>query len=203
MKLVGLTGGIGMGKSTVTSMLEQSGVPVVDTDMVAREIVEPGQPALAEITAAFGAEVISADGRLRRDEVARRVFSDEVLRHRLEAITHPRIRAAWRARVEEWRTAGRERAAVVIPLLFETAAEKEFDAVLCVACSARTQQERLRARGWSDEEIRQRKAAQWPVEKKLALCHGVIWTEGVLEVTATQVARFLDRFWSRHLTRGV
>lgn len=193
MKLIGLTGGIGMGKSTVGAMLEQHGVPVVDTDLVARQVVEPGQPALAEIAAVFGPEIIDPAGRLRRDEVARRVFGDESLRRRLEAITHPRIRQIWQAQVITWSAVGHNRAVVVIPLLFETGAEKEFDAVLCVACTATTQRERLFQRGWSDEQIRQRNAAQWPVEKKLAHCHGVIWTEGALEVTAQQVARFLDR----------
>lgn len=191
MNLLGLTGGIGMGKSTVASLLEQHGVAVIDTDVVARQVVEPGQPALAEIASAFGQEVLGADGRLRRDEVARRVFADEVLRHQLEAITHPRIRAAWQAQVDAWRIAGMARAAVVIPLLFETAAEKEFDIILCVACTAPTQRQRLLARGWDEEQIRQRNAAQWPVDKKMALAGCVIWTEGVIEATEQQVARFL------------
>lgn len=193
MNLLGLTGGIGMGKSTVASLLEQHGVAVIDTDVVARQVVEPGQPALAEIAAAFGQEVLDADGRLRRAEVARRVFAEEVLRHQLEAITHPRIRAAWHAQVDAWRIAGMARAAVVIPLLFETAAEKEFDLILCVACTAPTQRQRLLARGWNEEQIRQRNAAQWPVEKKMALAGCVIWTEGAIETTAQQVAHFLSR----------
>lgn len=193
MKLLGLTGGIGMGKSTVAAMLEHHGVPVVDTDVIARQVVEPGQPALAEIAAAFGQDVLGADGRLRRDEVARRVFADETLRHRLEAITHPRIRAAWHAQVDAWRTSGVAHAVVVIPLLFETAAETEFDTILCVACTAPTQRQRLLARGWNDEQIRQRNAAQWPVEKKMTLADCVIWTEGAIETTAQQVAQFLAR----------
>ena len=193
MKLLGLTGGIGMGKSAVAALLEQHGMPVVDTDLIARQVVEPGQPALAEIAACFGSEVLATDGKLRRDEVARRVFAVESLRRQLEAITHPRIRAAWRAQAETWRTAGQTRAAVVIPLLFETAAENEFDAVLCVACSAATQRRRLQARGWSDEQIAQRNAAQWPIEKKMALANAVIWTEGAMTSTARQVEQLLAR----------
>lgn len=194
MKLIGLTGGIGMGKSTVAAMLEQHGVPVVDTDVVARQVVAPGQPALAEIAAAFGGNVLDDGGCLRREEVARRVFANEALRHQLEAITHPRIRAAWRAQVDAWCAAGQARAVVVIPLLFETAAEKEFDIVLCVACTGQTQRQRLLARGWNDEQIRQRNAAQWPVDKKTALAGGVIWSEGALDVTAQQVTDFLERW---------
>src|ERR1041385_6459689 len=93
VKTFGLTGGIGMGKSTAADLLRGRGFPVVDSDIIAREIVEPGQPALAEVRQVFGAEIVGADGRLRRDELARRVFGDSEARRRLEAILHPRIRA--------------------------------------------------------------------------------------------------------------
>ena len=96
-----------------------------------------------------GAEIAGPDGQLRRDELARRVFADPAARRRLEDILHPRIRALWRAQVETWRADGRPLAVVVIPLLFETKAEAELDATICVACSAATQHQRLLARGWS------------------------------------------------------
>src|SRR5690242_13889514 len=106
MKVFGLTGGIGMGKSTADKLLRERGVPVVDTDMLARQIVEPGQPALAEIQQCFGPEVIGADQQLRRDELARRVFNDPVARKQLEDILHPRIRELWQEQVAIWRTEG-------------------------------------------------------------------------------------------------
>jgi dephospho-CoA kinase len=194
LKVLGLTGGIGMGKSAADSLLRQRGVAVIDTDLLARELVEPGQPALAEIRQSFGAEVLGPDGRLDRGELARRVFAEPEARRRLEEILHPRIRRLWKAQVQGWRAEGRPLAVVVIPLLFETGAEKEFEATLCVACSAATQHQRLRARGWSPEQIEQRISAQWPTEKKMAQADFVIWTEAGLDVHAAQLERALQQY---------
>ena len=193
MNLIGLTGGIGMGKSTSAQWLLGHDLPVVDTDQLARDVVEPGQPALAEILRAFGPNLAGPDGRLRRDELARRVFADADARRQLESITHPRIRAAWGERVAAWRAEQQPRGVVVIPLLYETEAAPLFDTIVCVACSAATQRERLRARGWTEEQLNQRIAAQWPVERKMALAHYVVWTEGDLEVHAGQLERILRR----------
>jgi dephospho-CoA kinase len=193
MILLGLTGGIGMGKSTSAEILAQRGVAVVDTDQLAREVVEPGQPALEEIRREFGPAVIDAAGRLQREELARRVFSDDAARRKLEAITHPRIRERWRARAAQWRAERRPLGVVVIPLLFETGAEKELDRIVCLACTAATQRERLRARGWNDAQIEGRIRAQWPTEKKIALAHFVIWSETTLELHAAQWERILAR----------
>src|SRR5512136_369922 len=116
MKVLGLTGGIGMGKSTSAQLLRSRSVLVVDTDDLARQVVEPGQPALAEVQRDFGADIVGADGRLRRDELARRVFGAPAARLRLEAILNPPIRALWRAQMQTWRGEGRPLAVVVIPL---------------------------------------------------------------------------------------
>ena len=191
MRVLGLTGGVGMGKSTAAQMLRERGVAVVDTDELARQVVEPGQPALAEVVEAFGSELIGPAGQLRRAELARRVFADAAARARLEKILHPRIRALWQAQVETWRAEGRPLAVVVIPLLFETRAEAELDGTICLACTAATQQERLRARGWSAEQIEQRIRAQWPVEQKIARANYVVWTEGGLAEHAAQIERIL------------
>lgn len=182
-----------MGKSAAADFLRQRGLPVVDSDVIARQIVEPGQSALSEIAAQFGAEMIGADGRLRRDLLAARVFADETQRKKLEAILHPRIRQTWRNQADQWRQAGERWGTAVIPLLFEVDAAKEFDRIICVACSPVTQRERLAARGWTDSQIHQRLQAQWPIEKKMALADFVIWSEGGLEVLATQVDRILSR----------
>ena len=191
MKVLGLTGGIGMGKSTAAGLFQARGVPVVDTDDLARQVVEPGQPALAEIQAAFGSQITGPGGQLRRHELARRVFADSTARQQLEAILHPRIRRLWRAQADAWRAEDRPLAIVVIPLLFETKAEAELDQTICVACSAATQQERLRARGWSPEQIHQRLDAQWPVETKIARADYLIWTEAGLDVHSAQIDRIL------------
>ena len=191
MKVLGLTGGIGMGKSTAAQLLGSRGVAVVATDDLARQVVEPGQPALAEVREAFGAGILAPYGQLRRDELARRVFADASARLRLESILHPRIRALWRAQMETWRAAGRSLAVVVIPLLFETKAEAELDATICVACSAATQHRRLVARGWPPEQIEQRLQAQWPSEKKMASADYLVWTEAGLDVHDAQIERIL------------
>lgn len=191
MKLLGLTGGIGMGKSTSASLLAARGVPVIDTDQIARDIVEPGQPALAAVAAAFGHDLIDADGRLRRAALAEMVFSSPCQRQELESILHPLIRDRWMAQAQAWRREGQGMGVVVIPLLFETEAQSQFDAILCTACSPETQLARLRARGWPEAQIHQRLAAQWPVEKKIAASNFVLWTEGVLELHRLQLERVL------------
>jgi dephospho-CoA kinase len=139
----------------------------------------------------FGAEIVGTDGQLKRDALARLVFTDAGARKKLEAILHPRIHDLWRAQLQLWQAENQPLAVVVIPLLFETQAESGFDAILCVACSAATQLERLRARGWSPEEIQQRIAAQMPVEEKMLRSHYVIWTEAGMDVHAQQVYRIV------------
>lgn len=191
MKTYGLTGGVGMGKSASGKLLAERGVSVVDTDVIARQLVEPGQPALSEIQNAFGPGMLDAGGRLRRDELARVVFRDTEARRRLEGILHPRIRAVWQKQLEQWRAGGSNQAVVIIPLLYETDAAAHFDTTICVACTRATQYDRLRARGWSGEQIEQRLNAQWPAEKKIALADRVVWTEPDLEVHAAQLARIV------------
>jgi dephospho-CoA kinase len=195
MKLLGLTGGVGMGKSTAAQFLVKRGVPVIDTDLLARQVVEPGQPALKEIQRTFGDSVIAPDGQLRRDVLARIVFSDPATRQKLENLTHPRIRELWGKQVALWRNAQTPVACVVIPLLFETSAEREFDATICIACSPATQQKRLQQRGWAPEQISQRIAAQFPAEKKIAVANFVVWSEGGLDILEAQLDRILA--WSR------
>ena len=193
MKLCGLTGGIGMGKSTAAGFFSRLGVRVVDTDEIARQLVQPGQPALSEIRDRFGPEVLAPDGRLRRNVLAQIVFASATARQRLEAILHPRIRAAWLAQAEAWRNENCPLALVVIPLLFETAADNQFEKIICAACSPAAQNGRLLMRGWSPEQIRQRIAAQLPVGQKIARAHFALWTEGQLPVHAQQAARILSR----------
>jgi dephospho-CoA kinase len=191
MKLLGLTGGVGMGKSTAARLLAEMGAAVIDTDLIARKIVEPEEPALREIRDCFGADVIGPDGRLRRAELARRVFADPEARRRLEAILHPRIRGVWQSRVEGWRQADVKLAVVVIPLLFETEAAPAFDATLCVACSLATQRSRLLDRGWTGDQISQRVQAQWTIERKIGAADFVTWTEGALAIHAEQLRRIV------------
>lgn len=192
MKTIGLTGGVGMGKSTAAELLQRRGVKIVDTDQLARELVRPGQPALTEIKKSFGPGVVFPDDQLRRDELAKTVFADENARKKLEGILHPRIRECWLAQIENWRKENCPLAVVVIPLLFETQAQAYFDKIICVACSANAQQERLQARGWTTEQVQQRITAQWPIEMKINYSDFVVWTEGDLDVHAQQIDHILS-----------
>ena len=191
MITLGLTGGLGMGKTTAARFLHERGAQIVDTDELARQLVQPGQPALSEIQTVFGKNIVAPNGELRRDELARIVFADAAARKKLEAILHPRIQERWFAQVETWRREDRALAVVVIPLLFETRAESHFDKIICVACSAENQRQRLLARGWTPEQIEQRIAAQWPVEQKTARSDFVVWTEGALDAHARQLERVI------------
>jgi dephospho-CoA kinase len=192
MMLFGVTGGMGMGKSTAAELLRELGVAVTDTDALARAVVAPGEPALAEVRQVFGAEMLGEHGELRRERMAELVFSDPAARRRLEAILHPRIGALWRAEVARWRAARQAVAAVVIPLLFEMAAEADFDATICVACTAAAQQQRLAARGWTPDQSAQRLQAQWAIERKMAMADYVVWTEGSLDAHREQLRRIVD-----------
>jgi dephospho-CoA kinase len=192
MKVYGLTGGVGMGKSTSDKILRDRGIAVVDTDVIARQLVEPGEAALAEIQASFGADIVDTEGLLRRNELARLVFADANALKRLENILHPRIRAIWQKQIERWRAEGLPQAVVVIPLLFETKVEARFDAIICVACSGASQRRRLEARGWDSDQIEKRIRAQWPIEKKMDLANYVIWTEGDLEAHTAQLERVIS-----------
>ena len=170
---------------------------MVDTDLLARQVVEPGQPALLEIQELFGRAIVGTDGHLRRGELARQVFADGKRRRQLEAVVHPRIRERWLAQVESMRAAGRKHAVVVIPLLFETDAARLFDSIVCAACSAASQWERLEARGWKAAEIELRIQAQRPIEQKMTHAHYVVWTEAGLDVLAAQVDRIIATWADR------
>jgi dephospho-CoA kinase len=187
MHVFGITGGIGMGKSTAGRLLVEEGIPVVDTDQIARELVSPGSQALAEVEREFGADVIGPTGELDRQKLARIVFQNQGARQRLEGILHPRIRSVWLAAIQNWRAEGRKAGAVIIPLLYETGADHEFSSVVCVACRPATQVERLKLRGWATSEITRRNDAQWPVHQKMDRADFVIWTEGSVEVHRAQI----------------
>jgi dephospho-CoA kinase len=187
--LFGITGGIGMGKSTAGQLLKERGVSVVDTDTIAKQLTEPGRPAVEEIQRRFGPVVLSPIGGIDRAALAKIVFTDAQARADLEAILHPGIRAAWEAIVSGWNRSGVERAAVLIPLLFETGAETRFDAVICLACSEMSQVQRLRLRGWDDSQIRQRVAAQWPLERKVLRSDFMVWSDTTLDAHAAQLER--------------
>jgi len=190
-RVIGLTGGVGMGKSTAARLLAKRGLPVVDSDDLAREVVAPGQPALEEIAEIFGAEFI-VDGKLDRQRMAGEVFGDDAARARLEAIIHPRVRELWQGRIEQWRANEVPVGVAVIPLLFEVGAETEMDTVVCLACTANTQRDRLRARGWDAAQISARIGAQMDIARKMELADHVLWNEGTLDALTAQLQRIVE-----------
>lgn len=194
MKRVGLTGGIATGKSYVVSQLRAAGVPVVDADVLAREAVAPGTPALAAITARFGDAMLARDGTLDRAALGTVVFADQAARRDLEAIVHPVVRAGIAAFFDGL-PAATPVAVADIPLLYETGRERDFDAVVVVACAPEEQLRRLMTRdGLSREAAAQRISAQWPIADKVARADAVIRTDGSHEETNAQVRELIARW---------
>lgn len=196
--LIGLTGGIACGKSTVAALLRARGAVVVDADEVARAVVAPGQPALADIAAAFGPTVLDATGALDRPALARAVFGDPAARRQLEAFTHPRIAAESAVRLAEAQRTGAPLVVYDAALLFESGRAEAFRPILCVTATPEVQRARLMARDGLDlAQAEARVAAQMPVAEKAARADRTIDNSGDRVATEAQVAA-LWRDWVEH-----
>jgi dephospho-CoA kinase len=187
---IGLTGGIGSGKSTVSALLAERGAVIIDADRIAREVVEPGTPGLAAVVAAFGDGVVGPDGGLDRPALAAVVFADPEARARLDGIVHPLVRA----RAAEVAAAAPPDAVLVhdIPLLVETGQAGRYELVLVVQADLDTRLARLVARGMTEDDARARIAAQATDEQRAAVADVVLDNSGTREQLAAQV----DRFWT-------
>ena len=196
MLLVGLTGGIGAGKSTVARMFAERGAVVFDADDFARQAVEPGTPGHERVVAEFGPQVLSRSGAIDRRWLAEQVFSDPEPRRRLEAIVHPEVARLLSEALEPYR--GTRRVVVyVVPLLVENRMEGAFDVVVAVTASEGARVARLAAeRGMSDKDIKERMAAQASDEERQRAAHFVIRNDGSVE----DLAREVDVVW-RELQR--
>jgi dephospho-CoA kinase len=184
---IALTGGIASGKSTVANLFAALGVPIVDTDVLAREVVAPGTPLLRQITDHFGMQVQSGDGSLDRQELRKRIFEDPEQRKWLEALLHPAIRELTDAHCK---TATGPYVIVAIPLLVETGGEARFDRILVVDCEPELQLARLTARdGSTREEAERMLAAQAPRTARLAVADDVIHNDGDLAQLRDQVEK--------------
>jgi dephospho-CoA kinase len=194
MKVLGLTGGIGSGKSMVASMFAQLGAAVIDADQLARDVVEPGQPALDEIATTFGRDILLPDGRLDRGKLAGIIFADPVARGKLNGITHPRIRERMDAEI----AARASRPGVLIadiPLLYENERTGTVEAVIVVWVDPETQLRRLLERDrLTRDEARQRIAAQMPLDEKRARADAVIDNSGSRESTQRQAEAIYRRY---------
>ena len=191
LRVFGLTGGIGSGKSTVAQLFAARGVPVVDADALAREVVAPGGPAYGDVAAAWP-EAIAADGTVDRKRLGAIVFSDPAARARLEAITHPRIAAAAEARLAALAGAGHRLALYEATLLVESGRWRDFDGLVVVTASTETQIARATARdGLSRAEAEARVRAQLPTGDKVRVATHVIDNDGARAATEAQVEALL------------
>ncbi len=190
MRVLGITGGIATGKSTVTQMLAELGAPTISADAVARTLLAPGTPASQAVLAAFPSCAAPEPGRINRRALAQMIFADAEARSRLEALTHPPIIEALRVQIAEWRASSAAPAAAAeIPLLYEAGLESDVDDVVVVCCAEPVQQVRLCARdGISAEEAQKQIDAQWPLSVKTARADYVVATDRGLEDTRRQVA---------------
>jgi dephospho-CoA kinase len=188
MLKMGLTGGIASGKSAVAAMLREMGFPVLEADIVAHKLIEPGQPAHDEVLREFGAELGGAAGGIDRAKLASIVFADPVKLAKLNGIIHPRVEKVIFRQFEEWQRNGvRDAGFVEAALLVEAGIDKKLDGLVVAFCTAEQQFERLRARGMSEAEAKRRLAAQLPVEEKLRHATEKIDCSGTLEETRSQV----------------
>lgn len=191
--IVGLTGGIASGKTTVSEMLADHGVRTIDADTIAREIVEPGEPALEEIRQQFGDRVVADNGSLDREALGEIVFDDEAARSKLEAITHPRIASRMMQKASDAREAGEPWVVYDAALIVENELHETLPALVVVAASRETQRERIMDRdGLSPEEADARLDAQMSLEDKIAAADYMVDNDGSLEATRQQVDRLYE-----------
>ena len=200
MKWVGLTGGLGTGKSTVSKMLISRGIPVIDADRIAREVVEPNGPAFPGIIQALGSGILRPDGSIDRAMLAKAVFDDPKKLIQLETLVHPLVQEevlnqrAWlKDQHHQW-------AVYDVPLLFEKNLKSQFDFVLVVSVTdVATQVSRLKQRnGWNDEEIQKRLKAQLPLSEKVAQANYVIQNDAdlsILEKKVDTLVQMLNDLW--------
>lgn len=190
MRTVGITGGIASGKSTVAQIIREMGYPVFSADQIAREVVEPGEPAFNEVVACFGRDILRSDGFLDRSKLGGIVFADALKRQQLEAIIHPAVKKRISAAVALCRQKGEPLVFVEVPLLYESGMEDFFDAVWVVAVDATGQMERLMQRdGFSREEAAQRLMAQMPPAMKEQKANLIIENRSGVDSLKETVAR--------------
>lgn len=190
--VIGLTGGIATGKSTVSSLLLKHGAYLIDGDRIAREVVEIGKPAYRQIIAHFGEGICQQDGTIDRKKLGRIVFADPHERKILESITHPYIFEEIRRRIHEAEEARVRLIILDIPLLFETGLDKEADLTLLVDADEAEQVRRIMARDHlTEEEAKARIASQWPMEEKRKRADYILSNRGNLEDLEREVEEFL------------
>lgn len=190
--IIGLTGSIASGKSTVSAMLRKKGFPIVDADEIARLVVKPGSPVLLEISRQFGVDIIKEDGSLNREKLGGRIFGDAEEREKLNGIIHPAIRQEMLRQKEEWLLRGASTVIMDIPLLFESKLQSFVDKIIVVSVTPEVQKTRLIARNvLSQEEAEARIGLQLPMEVKEQCADAVLSNNGTEEETEKQLENVL------------
>lgn len=193
--IIGLTGSIASGKSTVSKMLKNAGYPIIDADLVARQVVEPGSETLAQIAQAFGPDVIQADGTMDRAKVGEIIFNDPASRKILNELIHPAIRQEMLQQRHDFLAQGYKTIIMDIPLLFESRLQHLVDKILVVSVTEENQFSRLVERnGFSEKEARARISSQLPMSVKEDGADAVIYNNGTLDETKWQLNRILDNW---------
>lgn len=192
MRVIGLTGGIASGKTTVSNLFKISGVPVIDADLVARQVVEKGTDGLIALVNRFGEGILNTDGTLNRTVLGKRMFSDEAIRSEVNDILQPLIRQEITSRMKEYKNQGEALIVLDIPLLFEMKYEDMCDDIIVIATSLETQVVRMRERnGYTQEQALQRIHAQMSLEDKVKNAT-IVWNnEGDLKELETTVHQWL------------
>lgn len=194
-KTIGLTGSVATGKSTVSNMIQQAGIPLVDADIAARKVVEPGTEGLKEIVAYFGGEILLADGTLDRAKLGEIIFKDKEKREKLNEITHPRVKDYMLEARERFFRAGEELVFFDIPLLFESHLESLVDQIVVVWTTPETELKRLMERNnLTKEDALRRIESQMGIDEKARKADFVIDNNESLEKTQKQVYTFIERF---------
>lgn len=194
MKIIGLTGGIASGKSTVARYFVEQGIPLVYADIVAHEIMEVGTPAYNDIVDVFGTSVLSEDKTIHRGKLGAIVFNDRSLLDTLNSITHPRVAERAASLFDEYRQHNHPLAVYEVPLLFEIGLQDQFDAIVLVTLPPDLQLERLISReGIAKEDALARIRSQMPLKEKRALSHYVIENTGNFEMLYNQAANILKK----------
>lgn len=193
--VIGLTGSIATGKSTVASMFMDLGIPVIDADRIAREVVEPGEEAYKKVVEAFGEEILLEDRSLNRPKLGRIVFSDEEKRNQLNSIVHPAIRKRMLEKRDAYLKNGEDCVVLDIPLLFESKLEHFVDKIIVVYVDEDVQLKRLLERNQlTKEEALQRIRSQMPVKDKIELADAVIDNNGTIEHSFKQLKEILQKW---------
>lgn len=193
--IIGLTGGIASGKSTVSTMIKQLGIKVIDADIIAREVVEKGEKAYEEIVEGFGNDIVGIDGSLDRKKLGAIVFNDEKKRLLLNEIVHPAIRKKMQDQIEFYKEAGQEPIVLDIPLLFESNLTYLVDKILLIFVNEEIQLDRLKVRDdFSHEEAIARVESQMPLKEKIKLADEIIHNDGLLQETRNQLITILKKW---------